>query len=269
MTDNSSIDLSVANIWHTYLAFRKGKRPSRAIALFEYELLANIQELSQDLQSGGYRHGDYTHMIVSDNKRRDIAVADVRDRVVHRLLYDYLGAIWDKTFIYDAWSCRKGKGLHAALARAQYFMNKYRSGWVWRADISKFFDSVNRDVLKRLIRRRVANVSALWLLDEVIDSFGGRGIPIGNLTSQIFANIYMNEFDRYISQDPRSLAYLRYGDDWLCFCSTKNDIEDLQCSAEQFLLSILNLPVHLDLNKISPAKRGVRYLGVRFWPSIV
>lgn len=110
-------------------------------------------------------------MIVNDNKRRDIAVASVRDRVVHRLLYDYLVPIWDKTFIYDAWSCRQGKGLHAAIERAQQCMRKYPDYWLWRADITKLFDSVDKPTMKQLLKRRVSDSKALWLLDEVLDSY--------------------------------------------------------------------------------------------------
>ena len=175
MTDNSSIDLSVANIWRAYLDFRRGKKSSLQIREFEADLLNNIQALAADLQGGTYRHGSYVHMIVNDNKRRDIAVATVRDRVVHRLLYNYLVPIFDKHFIYDAWSCRKGKGLHAALARAEYFTQKYHDYWVWRCDITKFFDFVDTDVLKYLIGRKIEPGKVFDLVTIVIDSYGSGG----------------------------------------------------------------------------------------------
>src|SRR3990167_7098857 len=167
----SDIDLSLANIWRSWWNFRRGKRASTAITEFAFYLEQNLYKLHQELINGEYRHGDYEHFIVRDNKRREIAVANVRDRVVHRLLYDYLVPIWDKTFIYDAWSCRKNKGLYGAIDRAQLFMKTYYSGWVWRTDIIKFFDSVNQSTLKRLLRRRVHDPAALWLLDEVINSY--------------------------------------------------------------------------------------------------
>ena len=151
MTGNSSIDISLANVWRSFAAFRKGKKPSRVITEFEYELLDNILKLTTELQTGTYRHGPYSHMIVNDNKRRDIAVASVRDRVVHRLLYDYLVTIWDKTFIYDAWSCRQNKGLHGAIDRAQKFMRQHKDGWLWRGDVTKLFDSVDKNTLLRLL----------------------------------------------------------------------------------------------------------------------
>src|SRR3990167_9915086 len=167
----SDIDVSLSNIWRTWWAFRAGKRASAAITAFEYELENNLWQLHHELTAGSYRHRGYTHFVVHDTKPRLIAVAMFRDRVVHRLLYDYLVPIWDKTFIYDAWSCRKNKGLYGAIDRAQLFMKTYYSGWVWRTDIIKFFDSVNQSTLKRLLRRRVHDPAALWLLDEVINSY--------------------------------------------------------------------------------------------------
>lgn len=269
MTGNSSIDISLANVWLSYRAFRAGKKPSKAIIEFEYELLDNIIELTSDLQKGTYRHGVYAHMIVNDNKRRDIAVATVRDRVVHRLLYDYLVPIWDKTFIYDAWSCRKNKGLHATIDRAQLFMRKYPDSWLWRADITKLFDSVEKAKMKQLLRRRIIDPKAIWLLDEVLDSYSsfdqGRGIPIGNLTSQIFANIYLNEFDRFVSHELRPHAYLRYGDDWLCFTDNKAELADMISRGKEFLDKELGLSLNKKINLVLPVRKGVSYLGVDLW----
>ncbi len=133
------------------MAFRKGKKPSREIRLFENNLERNLLRLCADLSTGDYKHGSYNHRIVNEKKRRDIAVANVRDRVVHRLLYDYLVPIVDPRLDYDVWSCRAGKGLHQSLLRTQSLLNKYDHCWVWRADISKFFDNVNHDVLRRCL----------------------------------------------------------------------------------------------------------------------
>lgn len=269
MTGNSSIDISLANIWRSYRGFRKGKKPSRAIIVFEHELLDNIVALARELQNKTYKHGAYAHMIVNDNKRRDIAVALVRDRIVHRLLYDYLVPIWDKTFIYDAWSCRQNKGLHKAIDRAQLFMRRYPDAWVWRADITKLFDSIDRAKMKELLRRRVTDKVALWLLDEVLDSYfsfdEAKGIPIGNLTSQILANIYLNEFDRYMKHTVKPYTYLRYGDDWLCFAASRTELVSIQARSKSFLSQDLGLNPHKDINIIVPVSKGVSYLGVDMW----
>ena len=172
MTGNSpDIDLSLANLWQAWFDFRHGKRSSPAVAEFEYYLERNLFELHQALNDRSYRHGAYQRFVVHDNKRREIAVAGVGDRIVHRLLYNYLVPLFDKTFIYDAWSCRQGKGHHAAINRARTFMRRYRDGWYWRTDITKFFNSVNQSVMKELLRRRVQDKDTLWLIDEVINSY--------------------------------------------------------------------------------------------------
>lgn len=268
MTGNSSIDISVTNVWRSYRAFRAGKKSSRAIIEFEGELLENILALAKSLQAGSYSHGSYSHMIVNDNKRRDIAVASVRDRVVHRLLYDYLVPVWDKTFIYDAWSCRKNKGLHGAIERACIFMRRYPDAWIWRTDITKLFDSIDKNKLKLIVRKRVSDPIALQIMDEVIDSCSHgdlKGIPIGNLTSQILANIYLNEFDRYVKHSLKPLAYLRYGDDWLCFARSRNELELMRKRAKEFLNTELGLSIHPTLDLIKPVRDGVSYLGVDLW----
>lgn len=270
MTGNSSIDISVANVWRSYEAFRKGKKTSRAIATFEYGLLDNILDLARSLQIRTYKHGSYSHMIVNDNKRRDIAVASVRDRVVHRLLYDYLVPIWDKTFIYDAWSCRQRKGLYRAIDRAQLFMQKYPDGWLWRADITKLFDSVDKRTMKQLLRRRIEDPTATWLLDETLDSYSSfskdRGISIGNLTSQILANIYLHELDRFMQHKMRPYAYLRYGDDWLCFVGARVQLEDIRAQTRQFLADELALYINPKVDIMRPVHKGISYLGVDLWP---
>lgn len=121
---NESIDLSLKNIWRSWFAFRKGKRTSNELHDFQYHLEKNLYGLFKDLNQGTYRHGGYRQFTVCDNKRREISVANIRDRVVHRLLYDFLEKIYDKTFIYDAWSCRKNKGLLGAINRTNYFLKR-------------------------------------------------------------------------------------------------------------------------------------------------
>lgn len=117
--------MSLKNIWHSWFAFRKGKRATTELHAFQYYLEKNLYELFQDLNRGTYHHVGYKKFIVCDNKRREISVATIRDRVVHRLIYDYLEKIYDKTFVYDAWSCRKGKGLFGAIERISGFLKPF------------------------------------------------------------------------------------------------------------------------------------------------
>lgn len=230
---------------------------------------SNIDQLHQLLTSRAYHHGTYAHFIVQDSKKREIAVAPVRDRVVHRLIYDFLVPQWDKAFIFDAWSCRNNKGQHKAIERAASYMQEYANGWVWRADIRKFFDSVNQATLFKLVQRRTNCPDALWLIEEVLSSFyknePGRGMPIGNLTSQIFANIYQNEFDRFMAHTLKPSAYLRYGDDWLCFAADRATLEIIRQQAAQFLVNVLNLNLSQKLDLLLPVRKGVTYLGIDLW----
>jgi len=165
------MDLSLANIWHCWQLFRRGKKDTREIDEFSYYLEANLLSLYHDLNDGSYQHAGYRTFIVTDNKRRHIAVASIRDRVAHRLLYEYLVKIYDKTFIYDVWSCRKGKGVLGAIQRAQKFLNKFNKSYAWRADITKFFDNVDQAVLLDILNLKIKETKPSRLLKQVIDSY--------------------------------------------------------------------------------------------------
>lgn len=170
MTDNSSIDLSLTNIYRTWRVFRAGKKTSRAILTYEADLESNLMYLCLHLNKGTYKHGDYDHKILSDKKRRDISVAAVEDRIVHRLLYDHLVQKLDKRFDPDVWSGRKNKGLHKALRRIAHLADTYPSCYVWRADIEKFFDNVDHQILRRSLARHIKDDLVQNLLDKVMDS---------------------------------------------------------------------------------------------------
>jgi len=162
-------------LYETWRCFRKDKRPSRALDDFAYHLEENLSCLAADLTQKSYRHGGYRSSTIQEKKRRDLAVASVRDRVVHRLLYDYLVERFDRTFDPDVWSCREGKGLHKCLERTQLLLRKHADSLVWRADITKFFDSVRHDVLLACLERKIGDdTRALWLCQEVIASYDVR-----------------------------------------------------------------------------------------------
>ena len=268
---SEDIDLGLSSIWSAWFQFRKGKRMSMEMHEFQYYLEQRLFELHTDLLNGTYKHGPYRQFVVCDNKRREISVSSVRDRVVHRLLYDYLVPIWDKTFIYDAWSCRKDKGLLAAIERTQGFLKSFPSAYVWRADVKKFFDNVDQQVLFQLLKRRVMDPKALELIAEVLQSYSpqreGVGMPIGNLTSQIFANIYLNELDHFVKHDLKPKAYLRYGDDFLLFEMNLKRLKDMKETIATFLAERLKLKLHSKNNVIIKAKYGLKFLGVELWPS--
>ncbi len=264
--------LSLKNIWESWLRYRKGKKVSRELLVFQYNIEENLQNLFFDLNDGTYQHGGYRTFIVTDNKTREISVAGIRDRVVHRLMYDYLNGIYDETFVYDAWSCRTDKGLTAAIIRAQKFFRQVPGGFVWRADVKKFFDSVNHDVLLGILLRRVKDPKTFQLTEKIIRSFSKEkersvGMPIGNLTSQIFANIYLNELDRFVKHELKPQAYLRYGDDFILIDSNRENLIKCRNSTIVFLQEKLKLSVNSRNDFIRKIKQGLEFLGVVIYSS--
>lgn len=173
MMGSVSIDYSLPALWHCFTRFIQGKKRTAELEHFRFHLEDNLRTLEQELQNQTYKHGAYRSFSVNDTKRRDIAVASIRDRFVHRLLYEYLVTIYDKIFLYDVWSCRKEKGLLGAIERTQYFLTQNRKGYFWRGDIRKFFDSVDQKTLLTLASRRIEDPKALWLLEEVIATYHG------------------------------------------------------------------------------------------------
>jgi len=266
----------LSNIWRSYNEFKKGKKPSQELEIFNYYLEDNLYKLHIELNSGKYKHGGYKKFIVKDNKRREISVANIKDRVVHRLLYECLNENYDKTFIYDLWSCRKGKGLLGAIKRTQEFLSKNNNSFVWRADIEKFFDSVNQEILLKIIYRKTKELKAFNLIKEIIRSYNilqtrkeegvKRGIPIGNLTSQILANIYLNELDRFVKHDIKSKNYLRYGDDFIIIADNLDELGQIR----KRVIDFLNIKLQLELNRkndiIVKTRHGLKFLGFEIFP---
>jgi len=171
MIGSDSMDFSLKNIWQTFFSFRQGKKKSAELEYFQYYLENSLFGLYKDLNTDAYQHGLYRQFIATDNKRRCVSVAGIRDRVVHRLLYDHLVIIYNKIFIYDVWSCRPGKGLLGAIERAQEFMRKNKNAYIWRADIKKFFDNVNHNILKTILSFKVKDDVLFRLLENVINSY--------------------------------------------------------------------------------------------------
>lgn len=197
---NDSIDLGLKNIWCSWFRFRKGKRATAEMHNFQYCLEKNLLCLFEELNVGTYRHGGYKKFIVSDNKRREISVASIRDRVVHRLVYDYLNGTYNKTFIFDAWSCRVNKGLLGAIERAQAFLKRYPRGFVWKADIKKFFDSVDQKNLLEILSLRIKDKKAYNLLGEIIYSFPPRVVYRGGGGRNAYWQSYEPNFCQYLFQ---------------------------------------------------------------------
>ena len=199
---------AMENLLEAWREFRRGKRGKRDVQELSLNLMDNLFSLRDDLIHHTYRHGGYQAFNISDPKPRNIHKATVRDRVLHHAIHRVLYPFFDKMFIADSFSCRLGKGTHKAINRLRSFAyivskNNTRTCWVLKCDIQKFFASIDHETLKDILKRRIEDGDALWLLDKVIDSFHtkenpGTGLPLGNLTSQLLVNVYMNEFDQLV-----------------------------------------------------------------------
>lgn len=217
--------ISVENLLAAWQEFIRGKRDKPDVQLFASALIDNILQLHQELVNKTYQHGGYYRFKISDPKPRDISKASVRDRLVHHAIYRILYPFFDKTFISDSYSCRVNKGTHKAINRFQQMFyqvsrNNTRTCWVLKLDIRKFFANIDHRILKEILARYIPDPDILWLLNNIIDSFSP-GLPLGNLTSQLLVNIYMNEFDQFVKHKLKVKYYIRYADDFVILDSSR------------------------------------------------
>lgn len=240
-------------------------------------LIDNLQDLYNDLLYKRYRHGSYTKFAITDPKPREINKSSVRDRVVHHLLYTALLPYFDTKFIHDSYSCRPNKGTHRALNRFRDFgrvvsRNNTRTCWVLKCDIKKFFASIDHFILRRVLERYIKEKDICMLLENIIDSFhtDGKdavGLPLGNLTSQLLVNIYMNEFDQFVKHTVKAKYYIRYADDFVFLSDTKKSLEKILPDISVFLEKQLKLSLHPDKVFIKTLASGVDFLGWVHFPT--
>lgn len=253
--------------------FKRGKRKREDIQEFERFLEDNIFELHCGLKEQRYRHGPYEQFYVTDPKQRRISKANVRDRLVHQMVYSALNEIFDKKFIFDSLSCRLGKGTHKGTLRLRKMIRKvsvngFKPCFALKMDIKRFFDSVNHNMLKVLLRERILDDKALKIIDAIIDSFHTRvgangkvGMPLGNVTSQLFANIYLHELDLFIKDCLREKYYLRYCDDFLILSDNESHLCSLIDPISEFLRKILRLEIHPKKLTIRKLSQGIDFVG--------
>lgn len=287
------------------------KRSRRSAGRFAFFRELELLRLHEELRDRRYRPGGYRTFRIYEPKLRLISAAPFRDRVVHHALTSVLEPIFERSFVFDSYACRKGKGTHAAVRRCQEFAKKFP--FVLKADVRKFFPSIDHEILKRLIRRKIKDPNVLWLCDLIIDHsnpqdavlewFPGddllspserrRGVPLGNQTSQFFANVYLDPLDHFVTEslsrdrqgvvrkdenaplrDGRgseshgssALGYVRYVDDFLVFARTKAELCEWQRRIAEFLTT-LRLKVHPKKNVIFPVRCGIPFLGYRVFPT--
>ncbi|KKT57173.1 MAG: Retron-type reverse transcriptase [Candidatus Giovannonibacteria bacterium GW2011_GWC2_44_9] len=263
------------NLFSVWDKFKKGKQNKPDIQAFEFNLEENIFKLHYELLAGAYRHAPYHGFYVRDPKVRHIHKAAVRDRVLHHAVFRVLSPIFEPTFIANSFSCRIGKGTHkgvAAMENATRKASRNYSGpcFALKCDIRKFFYSVDHQILKKILVRRIKDVQALWLCAEIIDSFESKnprereskcGLPIGNLTSQLFANIYLNEFDQFIKHKLKIKYYFRYTDDFIILSRRENYLKLLLPIIKSFLKERLKLQLHPNKVFIRKLSQGIDFLG--------
>jgi len=265
---------SAENLLEAWQEFLTGKRGKPDVQEFQLRLMDNILSLRDDLVNGTYRHGGYEAFKISDPKPRDIHKASVRDRLVHHAIYRVLYPFFDQTFISDSFSCRNGKGTHAAMNRFRTFArivskNDMRTCWVLKGDIRKFFANVDHTVLMGILKSYIPDGRIIKLSEEVIGSFSsapGIGLPLGNLTSQLFVNIYMNEFDQFVKHTLKARHYLRYADDFIVLSGNREWLEIILPEMRNFLANRLILALHPKKVSIKTLASGVDVLGWVHFP---
>ena len=275
--------ITIEKLLKAWQEFLRDKKDRKDVILFQARLMDNIFKLFNDLKNKTYTHGKYHAFNISDPKPRNIHKATVRDRLLHHAVYRILYPYFDSKFIFDSYSCRVNKGNHKAMNRFRDFSHKVSKNntqtcWVLKCDIKKFFANIDHDVLKKILSKYLFDTDVLWLLSQVIDSFSSSkhiyaiadickiGLPLGNLTSQLLVNIYMNEFDQFMKRELKVRYYIRYADDFVVLSEDKKYLEELLPKISDFLERELKLQLHPDKVFIKTLASGVDFLGWVHFP---
>ncbi len=259
--------ISLDNLLLAWQEFIVGKKSKKDVQLFTLNLFDNILSLHEDLASGTYRHGGYESFYVNDPKRRHIHKALVRDRFLHHAVYRILYPFFDRTFIADSFSCRLDKGTHKAINRFRVMAiivskNHTRTCWILKCDIKKFFANIDHEILIRILKEYIADEKIIQLLENIIEGFGdGVGSPLGNLTSQLFANVYMNEFDQWVKRELKARYYIRYADDFVFLSEERDYLELIIPVIDDFLRNRLKLFLHPNKVFVKTYASGIDFLG--------
>jgi hypothetical protein len=252
-------------------AFRANRNNADALQ-FMYRLEPELFQLQRELLDATCRPDPYHTFSIREPKERQIAAAPFRDRVLHHSICSVLEPVIERRYIYDSYACRKGKGSHGAIQRAWVFTRKH--GWFLKCDMAKYFDSVDHEILKGLLHRLFKDVRFLDLLENTIDhnaphNAPGKGLPIGNLTSQYFANLYVDGLDHFIKEQLRVKHYVRYMDDFLCFTDSIEELHLILREVREFLDERLCLRLKDRKCYIAPVTQGIPFLGMRIFPGII
>jgi RNA-directed DNA polymerase len=277
---------SFENLYRAYRDARRGKRGAESVAAFEREQEQELLQLQAELLAERYSPGPYHSFYIHEPKRRLISAAPFRDRVVHHALINIVEPIWERRFIFDSYANRVGKGTHRALDRCQQFARQ--SAYVLQCDLKQFFPSIDHQLLRETLAQHLADPAGLRLCDRIIASGVGvlseayemawfpgddlfaaqrpRGLPIGNLTSQFWANVYLNAFDHFVQRELKCPAYLRFVDDFLLFGNDKLQLHAWRAAVIE-KLARLRLTLHHSRAQVFPTGSGIPFLGFRIYPT--
>ncbi len=274
---------TLENLFIAFYKARKGKRNNANVAKFEANLEYELIQLREELSSQTYQPGKYTTFKIYDPKTRMISAAPFRDRVIHHALCNIIEPLLDPTLISDTYANRIGKGTHRGINRCQQFIRKF--DYVLKADIRKYFPSIDHKILKTLIAEKIICSKTLTLIkliidnsnlqESIVDYFSGddlftliqrrKGLPMGNLTSQFLANLYLSPLDHFIKDELSIKGYVRYVDDFVIFHNSKIRLHEVRSQMEHFLAKELRLRVHPNKTQVFPTKNSVSFLGQRIF----
>jgi len=265
---------SYKNLELAYKKARKGKTAKLYVLEFEKSLKENLLTLQSELLFHTYKPKPLKTFILRDPKTRKISKSDFRDRVIHHALCNIIEPIFEKTFIYDSYANRIGKGTQKAIERFDTFKrkaskNNTRTAFVLKCDIKKYFDNVDHNILIKIIDEKVKDKRVIWLVKTILQNHHaqkeGKGMPLGNLTSQFFANVYLNELDQFVKHELKMKYYIRYVDDFVIFHDSRLRLEEYRMKIDDFLQKRLDLTLHPEKSKISFIKQGIQFLGFRIF----
>ena len=260
--------LTYENLMKAHLKCRLGKGTRENVIKFNLKQEEYIWWLYELLKTKQYKHGGYTVFYVTEPKLRQIQASSYKDRIVHRWCVDnFLDKAFTPQFINTSDACIKGKGMHKAALDVQKGMKeckkKYGEYYILKMDVSKYFPSIDRDILMNIIKRKIKDKDVIWLLEEIIyKKEDNKGLPIGNLTSQILANVYYNEADQYIKHILKIQYYYRYMDDSIILLQNKEELKKVKQKIEKFLDEKLKLKFNNKTN-IFKNKQGVNFCGYK------
>ena len=253
------------NLHKAYLKARKCKRYRQEVMDFTNNLEENLIQLHNELIYKMYEPSPYRSFIVKEPKERLILCLPFRDRVIQHAICNIIEPIFENIFIKDSYACRKNKGVIAGVERVEKFVSEVsKTGDIFclKMDVKKYFYSINHDVLKRIIRKKIRCKDTLKLLDNIINSVDNPGLPIGSLTSQLFANVYLNQIDHFIKEELRIKQYIRYMDDMVILSNSKSLLKQQLDEIAGYIENVLMLKLN-NKTQIFPIERGLDFLGYR------